>query len=345
MSDLVTCKDGKAGRITLNRPGALNALTYEMCLQIETYLGKWEADPDVEVILFEGAGERAFCVGGDITAMYKTAVAGDYDYGQQFWTDEYRLNAKLATSHKPIISFLHGFTMGGGVGLGCHLPHRIVCESSQIAMPECGIGLVPDVGGSLLLARAPGRFGEYLGTTASRMGPADAIFAGFADHFIPQEDWPRLIQTLCDTGDVSAIAKAARPVGPAPLLQIEQQVNEFFRGEYFGDIVNNLNHTGGDFAEACIKKLSRSSPLAMAATIELIHRVRGLDDIVLALGMEYRFTYRAAEQGDFIEGIRAMVIDKDKSPKWRHAMTDPLLPAASAMLRPLGPHSLDLTEN
>ena len=345
MSDLVARKDGKAGRFRLNRPGALNALTYEMCLKIESYLGKWEADPDVELILFEGAGERAFCAGGDITAMYKTAVAGDYDYGRQFWTDEYRLNAKLATSPKPIISFLHGFTMGGGVGLGCHLPHRIVCESSQIAMPECGIGLVPDVGGSLLLARAPGRFGEYLGTTASRMGPADAIFAGFADHFIPQEDWPRLIETLCDTGDVSAIAKAARPAGPAPLLQIEAQVNEFFRGDYFGDIVNNLNHTGGDFAEACIKKLSRSSPLAMAATIELIHRVRGLDDIVLALGMEYRFTYRAAEQGDFIEGIRAMVIDKDKSPKWRHAMTDPLLPAASAMLRPLGPHSLDLTES
>ena len=107
--------------------------------------------------------------------------------GGKFWTDEYRLNAKLATSPKPIISFLHGFTMGGGVGLGCHVPHRVVCESSQIAMPECGIGLVPDVGGSLLLARAPGRFGEYLGTTASRMGPADAIFAGFADHFIPQE--------------------------------------------------------------------------------------------------------------------------------------------------------------
>jgi len=196
MSDLIARKDGKAGRFTLNRPDALNALTYEMCLQIESYLGKWEADPDIDVILFEGAGERAFCAGGDITAMYKTALTGDFDYGRQFWTDEYRLNAKLATSHKPIISFLHGFTMGGGVGLGCHLPHRIVCESSQIAMPECGIGLVPDVGGSLLLARAPGRFGEYLGTTASRMGPADAIFAGFADHFVPQDDWPRLIRTL-----------------------------------------------------------------------------------------------------------------------------------------------------
>jgi enoyl-CoA hydratase/carnithine racemase len=176
------------------------------------------------------------------------------------------------------------------------------------------------------------------------MGPADAIFAGFADHFIPQDNWPKVIRALCDTGDVSAIAEAAGPVGPAPLLQIETQVNEFFRGEYFGDIVNNLNHTGGDFAEDCIKKLARSSPLAMAATIELIHRVRGLDDIALALGMEYRFTYRAAEHGDFIEGIRAMVIDKDKFPKWRHAMTDPLLPAASAMLRPLGAHSLDLTE-
>ena len=344
MSDLIARIDGTAGRITLNRPDALNALTYDMCLEIESMLDLWEANPNVSLIIFDAAGDRAFCAGGDITMMYATAEVGDFEYGRKFWTDEYRLNAKLATCSKPIVSFLHGFTMGGGVGLGCHVPHRVVCENSQIAMPECGIGLVPDAGGSLLLARAPGRFGEYLGTTTSRMGPEDAIFVGFADHFILQEHWGAVIQSLCDTGSTEALESFAQEPSPAPLMAIEAEVTEFFRGEYFGDIVINLQHAGGDFATKTLKKLSISSPLAMAATIEMIHRVRGLDDIVRALEMEYRFTYRAAEQGDFIEGIRAMVIDKDKSPKWQHSLTGSLLPAASAMLRPLGANSLNLTE-
>ena len=344
MSDLIVQIEGTAGRITLNRAKALNALTYEMCLEIEAALDLWEADPKVTVIILDAAGDRAFCSGGDITVMYETAKAGNFEYGRKFWTDEYRLNAKLATSPKPIVSFLHGFTMGGGVGLGCHVPHRVVCANSQIAMPECSIGLVPDVGGSLLLARSPGRFGEYLGTTTSRMGPADAIFAGFADYYIPRDQWPNMIKTLCERGATEVLPQAAVDPGPAPLLSIEAEVNEFFRGEYFSDIIINLQHTGGRFALETLKKLEKPSPLAMAATIEMIHRVRGLNDIVPALEMEYRFTHRSAEEGDFIEGIRALVIDKDKSPKWQHSLTDPLLSAASAMLRPLGPLSLDLTE-
>lgn len=344
MSDLIVQIEGTAGRITLNRAKALNALTYEMCLEIEAALDLWEADPKVTVIILDAAGDRAFCSGGDITVMYETAKAGNFEYGRKFWTDEYRLNAKLATSPKPIVSFLHGFTMGGGVGLGCHVSHRVVCENSQIAMPECSIGLVPDVGGSLLLARSPGRFGEYLGTTTSRMGPADAIFAGFADYYIPRDQWPNMIKTLCERGTTEVLPQAAVDPGPAPLLSIEAEVNEFFRGEYFSDIIINLQHTGGRFALETLKKLEKPSPLAMAATIEMIHRVRGLNDIVPALEMEYRFTHRSVEEGDFIEGIRALVIDKDKSPKWQHTLTDPLLSAASAMLRPLGPLSLDLTE-
>ena len=344
MSDLIVQIEGTAGRITLNRAKALNALTYEMCLEIEAALDLWEADPKVTVIILDAAGDRAFCSGGDITVMYETAKAGNFEYGRKFWTDEYRLNAKLATSPKPIVSFLHGFTMGGGVGLGCHVSHRVVCANSQIAMPECSIGLVPDVGGSLLLARSPGRFGEYLGTTTSRMGPADAIFAGFADYYIPRDQWPNVIKVLCERGTAEVLPQAAVDPGPAPLLSIEAEVNEFFRGEYFSDIIINLQQTGGRFALETLKKLEKPSPLAMAATIEMIHRVRGLNDIVPALEMEYRFTHRSAEEGDFIEGIRALVIDKDKSPKWQHGLTDPLLAAASAMLRPLGPLSLDLTE-
>lgn len=344
MSDIIARIEGTAGRLTLNRPDALNAITYDMCLEIETYVDQWKNDPKILVIILDGTGDRAFCAGGDITAMYETALTGNFEYGRRFWTDEYRLNAKLATCPIPIVSFLHGFTMGGGVGLGCHVSHRIVCENSQIAMPECAIGLVPDVGGSLLLAQAPGRFGEYLGTTATRMGPADAIFIGFADYYIPQNQWPNLIEILCSTGNLEAITNAHFDPGVPKFLDIEDDVNTAFGGDFLSDIVADLEHSDTVFSTETLKKLAKPSPLAMASTIEMIHRVRGLNDIVAALEMEYRFTYRSAEQGDFIEGIRALVIDKDRNPKWKHKLSDTLLPDSSAMLRPLGQYKLDLSE-
>ncbi len=344
MSDIIARIEGFAARLTLNRSDALNAITYDMCLEIETHVDQWKNDPKIAVIILDGTGDRAFCAGGDITAMYETASTGNFEYGRRFWADEYRLNAKLATCPTPIVSFLHGFTMGGGVGLGCHVSHRIVCENSQIAMPECAIGLVPDVGGSLLLARAPGRLGEYLGTTATRMGPADAIFIGFADYYIPQNQWPHLIKKLCLTGNLEAIINAHSDPGVPKLLDIEDEVNTAFSGEFFSDIVTYLENSDTVFSTETLKKLSKPSPLAMASTIEMIHRVRGLNEIVAALEMEYRFTYRSAERGDFIEGIRALVIDKDRNPKWKHKLSDALLTESSAMLRPLGQQKLDLSE-
>ena len=344
MSDIIARIEGFAARLTLNRSDALNAITYDMCLEIETHVDQWKNDPKIAVIILDGTGDRAFCAGGDITAMYETASTGNFEYGRRFWADEYRLNAKLATCPTPIVSFLHGFTMGGGVGLGCHVSHRIVCENSQIAMPECAIGLVPDVGGSLLLARAPGRLGEYLGTTATRMGPADAIFIGFADYYIPQNQWPHLIKKLCSTGNLEAIINAHSDPGVPKLLDIEDEVNTAFSGEFFSDIVTHLENSDTVFSTKTLKKLSKPSPLAMASTIEIIHRVRGLNEIVAALEMEYRFTYRSAERGDFIEGIRALVIDKDRNPKWKHKLSDALLTESSAMLRPLGQQKLDLSE-
>ena len=344
MSDIIARIEGFAARLTLNRSDALNAITYDMCLEIETHVDQWKNDPKIAVIILDGTGDRAFCAGGDITAMYETASSGNFEYGRRFWADEYRLNAKLATCPTPIVSFLHGFTMGGGVGLGCHVSHRIVCENSQIAMPECAIGLVPDVGGSLLLARAPGRLGEYLGTTATRMGPADAIFIGFADYYIPQNQWPHLIKKLCLTGNLEAIINAHSDPGVPKLLDIEDEVNTAFSGEFFSDIVTHLENSDTVFSTKTLKKLSKPSPLAMASTIEMIHRVRGLNEIEAALEMEYRFTYRSAERGDFIEGIRALVIDKDRNPKWKHKLSDALLTESSAMLRPLGQQKLDLSE-
>jgi enoyl-CoA hydratase len=185
-------KIGRIGQITLQRPEALNAVTYEMVLAIEAALDDWRDDDEVACVLIDAEGHKAFSAGGDLQFMYDTASKGDFDAGRTFWRDEYRLNAKIAAFPKPYVALCQGFTMGGGVGVSLHGSHRVVGESSRIAMPECAVGLVPDVGGTLLLARAPGRLGEYLGVTGYRMNASDAILAGFADYFIPEAEWPGL---------------------------------------------------------------------------------------------------------------------------------------------------------
>ncbi|MGR3501433.1 enoyl-CoA hydratase/isomerase family protein [Pseudaestuariivita sp.] len=316
MSDIDIRIEGRAGRITLTRPQALNAMTYDMCLAIEAALDAWRSDNSVALVLFDAAGDRAFCAGGDIAEMYATGTAGDFEYGRTFWRDEYRLNAKLFEYPKPVVSFLQGFTMGGGVGIGCHGTHRIVGDTSQIAMPECGIGLVPDVGGSLMLALAPGRLGEYLGTSGALMGPGDAIYASFADHYLPEEAWEDAKAKIIETGDPDAVAWSPAP--DAPLHALQPDIDRHFGGETLGDIARSLAAEDSDFARDTLKKLSRNAPLAMASCVEIVHRVRANPGIRSALDQEFRYTYRAMEQGDFLEGIRAAIIDKDRSPKWAH---------------------------
>lgn len=345
MSDIDIRITGRAGRITLNRPKALNALTYDMCMAIEEALDAWKDDDRVAQIVIDAVGDRAFCAGGDIQEMYDTGMAGDFDYGRKFWRDEYRMNAKMFNFPKPVASFLQGFTMGGGVGVGCHGSHRVVGESSQISMPECGIGLVPDVGGSLILARAPGRLGEYLGTTAARLGPADALHAGFADYFVPQADWPALIARLEETGDWAEIDRAARPAPDGTLAAQQAQIDRHFAGETLGDIVRSLRHDDSAFAQNALKALGRSAPLSAACTVEMIHRLRGRDRIEPALELEYRFTHRAMEHGDFLEGIRAAIIGKDRNPRWQHTDIEQVPGAdVTKMLMPLGEAALKLEE-
>ncbi|MEP5153830.1 3-hydroxyisobutyrate dehydrogenase [Planktotalea sp.] len=344
MNDILIRKNARAGHITLNRPSALNALTYDMLTAIEDALSTWANDPEIALVLVDALGEKAFCAGGDIADLYKTGRAGDFAYGQGFWRDEYRLNAMISEYEKPIVSFLQGFTMGGGVGVGCHASHRIVGESSRIAMPECGIGLVPDVGGSMLLANAPKRLGEYLGLTTSRMGPGDAIFAGFADKFIPESEWDALKAALAHSGDIALIETTARPAPKADLEQNLDSMSALFGGESLNDICTNLRSDASEFAEKSLKSLSRNSPLAMACTVEMLHRLRGSRDIKRALELEYRFTARAMEHGDFLEGIRAAIIDKDRSPNWKHLL-DKVPPVdVSFMLRPLGKDKLTFEE-
>ena len=340
MADIDIRVEGKVGRITLNRPKAMNALTYKMCLEIEKALDAWRTDDDVAMLLIDAAGERAFCAGGDIAEMYATGKRGDYDYGRKFWRDEYRMNAKLFEFPKPVASFMQGFTMGGGVGVGCHGRYRVVGESSQIAMPECGIGLVPDVGGSYILARAPGRLGEYIGTTGTRLGAEDAIHAGFADYFAPQADWPALIAALVASGDHSLIKAAAKTPETGKLKSQSADINRHFAGKTLGDIIRSLKAEDTEFTANALKALTRNAPLSMACLVEMVHRLRGSDNIRTALEMEYRFTHRSMQHADFIEGIRAAIIDKDRKPKWKHRLDDPIEADVTRMLMPLGADAL-----
>jgi 3-hydroxyisobutyrate dehydrogenase len=343
MSDINIRITGRAGRITLQRPQALNAMTYDMCMAIEAAFDAWRDDDAVALIVIDAEGDRAFCSGGDIAELYATGRAGDFAYGQTFWADEYRLNHKIFTYPKPVVSFLQGFTMGGGVGIGCHGSHRIVGESSQIAMPECGIGLVPDVGGTLMLALAPGRLGEYLGTTATRMNADDAIYTGFADTYIPELKWSEVIAAMEESGVTDSIEAASGAAPEGELRASSAQIDALFAGETLSDILTLLNAESSAFAIDALKKLSRVSPLSAACTVEMMHRLRGPSlNMEKALDLEYRFTYRAMEHGDFLEGIRAAIIDKDRAPEWQYPDMQVPLAAVSKMLQPLGKNALKL---
>jgi len=336
MSDVRIRIEGRIGRITLDRPDALNALNYEMCLAIEAALDGWASDESVACVLIDATG-RAFCAGGDLQQMYRTARAGNFDYGRRFWRDEYRLNARIATYPKPFVALIQGFDMGGGVGISCHGSHRVVGETARVAMPECAVGLVPDVGGSLLLARAPGRLGEYLGMTGHRMDASDAILAGFADHHVPEDRWPDLTEALIETGDPSVVATMAEDPPDGVLKAERARIDRIFAAPDAAAILDALDGPD-DWARTTTRRIAAGSPLSVCCTVEIVRAVRRrtAEGIAAALDMEYRFTSRSAEHGDFIEGIRAAIIDKDRQPRWRHDSVATVPPeTVAAMLAPM----------
>ena len=329
MEDLNIRKTGRAGRITFTREKTLNALSRNMAQAIHAALQDWRDDPDVALVVIDAEGERAFCAGGDIAAVWRAAIAGDHSVGRRFFADEYRMNAAIADFPKPIVAFMQGFVMGGGVGVGGHASHRIVGDSTQIAMPEAGIGLIPDVGGSWLLSRAPGRIGEYLALTGARIGAGDAIHAGFADTYLPEEEWPDLIARLEKTGDVSLIEGE-----DVPSASLQTRDLSAFGGATLAEIMDTLEKTGESDA---LKPLTRNSPLSMAASLALVRAARGDQRMQESLSREYRFTWRATTETDFLEGVRAQIIDKDRNPKWA---ADASETHVQALLAPLGEEEL-----
>ncbi|MTE01628.1 enoyl-CoA hydratase/isomerase family protein [Paracoccus sp. YIM 132242] len=330
MTGMIIRKDRRAGRLTFNRPQALNALNHEMALAIDAALREWRDDPEVALVVIDAEGDRAFCAGGDIAAVYRAALEGDHQVGRDFFRDEYRMNARIKEYPKPVVAFMGGFVMGGGVGVGGHASHRIVGDSTQIAMPETGIGLVPDVGGSWLLGHAPGRCGEYLGLTGACIGAGDAIFTGFADSYIPEAEWPALIDRLAETGDVAAIRSRPRPEAP-----LEGRDLSAFGRQTMAEIVAALEAAGD---EAALKPLRRNSPLSLAATLALVRAARSDASLRDSLARELRFTWRATRDSDFLEGVRAQIIDKDRKPRWA---ADASPAHVKAMLAPLGDDEIE----
>ena len=321
--------EGVAGRITLNRPEALNALSHEMVAQIAQALRDWRGR--VRLVVIDAVGARAFCAGGDIAQVYREGITGLYANGRQFWADEYALNAAIAEYPVPVVAFMQGFVMGGGVGIGGHARHRIVGESTQMAMPECGIGLVPDVGGSYLLGRAPERLGEYYGLTGARMSAGSAIAAGFADRFIPEAEWPALIARMCESGTVD-LPELEAP--PCPLSPHYETISAAFSRPKLRFIAQALAEIEGEFAAQTLATLRRNCALSMGCTLLLVRAARN-SDLRAALTREYRFTYRACEEGEFLEGVRAQIIDKDRNPRWKTALDTLPDEAVQTLLRSL----------
>jgi enoyl-CoA hydratase len=302
----------------MNRPKALNALTYGMLRAIWEALRAWRDDPAVGLVLLDGAGERGLCAGGDVRSLTATRAQGS-GYARAFWRDEYRLNALIGRYPKPYVALQDGIVMGGGIGLSAHGRHRIVTERSRLAMPETGIGLIPDVGGTWLLAHAPGEAGIYLGLTGESMGAADAIHAGFADTFVPVAALPALVARLCDPagGDVAAVvAGAAQAAGPSGLAQRAGDIGRLFSGASVEAIIAALAGEPGDWAAAARAALPQKSPKSLKLALAAIRTARTLASLEEALKVEYRLVVRLFEDGEFAEGVRALLVDKDRAPRW-----------------------------
>jgi len=315
--------EGSIGRITLCRARKLNALSHAMLLEMRAALDAWRDDDRVSLVLLEGEGDRAFCAGGDIAAIQRQGAAGDIDGYRRFFRDEYRLNASIASYPKPIVAVMDGITMGGGIGLSAHASHRIVTERSVLAMPECAIGLVPDVGASHLLARAPGYAGEYLALSGARMGTADALHAGLADRFVPHERLAALAAALV-AGDGPAAIDDAAPSsgmssGASTLAERAPTIDALFGQSTLSDVLAALEQDERAWVGEAHERIAAASPLALHLAFDLTRAARRDPGVEAALVREYRFSSRAVEQGDLLEGVRAVLIDKDGAPRWRQA--------------------------
>ena len=338
---LVRVHDG-IGHLTLNRPRAINALSHEMVRLMQSALDRWADDPTVRVVVIDGAGERGLCAGGDIVAIYADARAGG-TASIDYWADEYRLDATIADHPKPVVALMDGIVMGGGVGISTHASHRVVEEGSTVAMPEVGIGFVPDVGGLFLLARAPGQLGLHAALTGTRLGPGDAIHLGLADSHVPRARRDELLAGLA-TGDVDeAIARVATAPPPSPLADERSWIDVAYDHETIEDVLVALESHPDEAPRRARAVLTRSSPTSLKVTLRSFREAATDPDLHSALTRDLRIAARCLAGHDFPEGIRAQVIDKDRAPVWRPATLAEVSTAdVDAYFAPLGERDLHL---
>ncbi|MBI3445819.1 MAG: enoyl-CoA hydratase/isomerase family protein [Magnetospirillum sp.] len=324
-------RTGKLGRITLDRPKALNALTLGQVHKMHPQLDAWAADADIACVTIEGAGEKAFCAGGDIKQLYEACKAGEMEFVAAFYRDEYRLNRRIKTMPKPYVALIDGIVMGGGVGISVHGKYRIATERTLFAMPETGIGFFPDVGGSYFLPRLPGAIGRYLGLTGVRLKAADTLHVGVATHYVEAASLPALIEALSEARDEADLKASldgfACDPGIAPIDDRRALIDRCFGKETLAEVVAALEAESDPFAAETLAILRAKSPHLVAVSFEMIKRGAALS-FDECMRMEFRLALALAPAHDFVEGVRALLIDRDNKPVWNPAGTEAQVLAA-----------------
>jgi enoyl-CoA hydratase len=311
--------------VTLNRPAALNALTLEMAIAFDRKLHAWEADPAVTTVLIKGAGERAFCAGGDVRKLYDAGRAGG-SYPLDFYRNEYRLNARIHRFPKPYVALMDGIVMGGGVGLSVHGSFRVAGDRTLFAMPETGIGLFPDVGGGYCLPRMPGEIGMYLAMTGARLRLADCMYSRFATHAAAGAAMDRIVDALAGAeygsdprADVDRVLTGfAIDPGKPPLAEHRAAIDRCFAGDAVEGMLAALEREGTEWAGQQRAAMLAKSPTSMKIAVRQLRLGAGMD-FADELRMEYRLSQACMAGSDFYEGIRALLVDKDNKPNWKPA--------------------------
>ena len=344
MTEVLFEKRGHLGIITLNRPKAVNALNADMVDAMLAQLTAWADDDGVATVLVQGSGERGLCAGGDIVAIYRDILGGGTETAD-FWQNEYRLNSLIAAYPKPYVAFMDGLVLGGGVGISAHGSVRVVTERTRMGMPETTIGFVPDVGGTWLLAKSPGETGTHAALTGAHLTGADALFLGLADHFVPSGSLPELAAALEHETAEAAVVRFAQNPPPSGLEAQRDWIDAAYASGDVEGIVRRLRTTGGEPAAEAAKAattIEAKSPTAVKVALESLRRAKGLmlDE---ALAQEYRVGLRFLAAPDFREGIRAQVVDKDRTPQWKPDTLHEVREAdVERFFAPLGDRELNL---
>jgi len=313
-------RDSAAGVLSLNRPQALHSLTLAMVHAMAEALLEWRGDAAVTAVIIDHAEGRGFCSGGDIAALRRSLVEEDGTKARQFFHDEYQLDHLIFSYSKPVVAFIDGIVMGGGVGISQPARFRVATENTRFAMPETGIGLFPDVGGSRYLGRLPGRIGQFLALTGARLDGAECLWTGLATHYLPASSLAEAKQRIAqghEPGGVLTALSITPP--PARIEENAVQIARHFASDRYEDIVASLEADDGVWAAKELATLRTKSPLSSKVALRQLAQGAGMDDFADNLKMEYRIASRIIPRPDFAEGVRAVIVDKDNAPKWNPA--------------------------